>query len=201
MKLKLKFFIAFLFFIIVIFFLMGCQKKIVSGQKTPVELNPEEAQKFVAINNPERVTHNTFSMVKPKEWKEVLYASNTLIYLPPESSINDSFSEKISMIVGFVPENETRSLKEITEESFAKSKEIMPSIELVSEDDYRLGQIDGIRLVFTARIQNRTLEITQIRARQGRVVYAFSTQCEQGMCQHTDIFYEMAGSFEWKNPE
>ena len=123
-----------------------------------------------------------------------------MVYLAPDSDINDSFSEKLSMIVGFLLENETRSFEELTQAEIANSKEIMPSMEVVSQEEYRLGQIDGIRLVLTLRMENRIIEITQIRASQGRVLYAFSQQCEQGKCKYADIFYEMAASFEWRNP-
>jgi hypothetical protein len=183
--------------LVLVIMAVGCQKKSLAP---PKELSQAEAQKFVFIKNPELVTHNTFTIVKPKAWQEVQHSSNTLVYLPIDSSINDSFSEKISMIVGFVPENETRSLEELTQIDLANSKEMMPALEVISQEDHRMGQLDGIRVVFTMRIQNRTIEITQLRTRQGRVVYAFSQQCEQDNCKYTDLFYEMAGSFEWKNP-
>jgi hypothetical protein len=196
MKLN-AFVLGFVLVLVIMALGVGCQKKN-SSLPPPQELSQAEAQKYVYIKNPELVTHNTFTMVKPKDWQEIPYSSNTLVYLPPDGSINDSFSEKISMIVGFLLENETRSFEELTQQEIAKSKEAMPSMEVIGQEAYRLGQIDGIRLVFTLRVENRAIEITQLRASQGRVLYAFSQQCEK--CEYTDIFYEMAGSFEWKNP-
>jgi hypothetical protein len=179
--------------------IIGCQPKSPpTGANTNELLN---SQAFVAIQNPERVTHNTFSMVKPKEWKEVQYASSVLVYLPPESDIKDQFAEKYSMAVGFLPENNTDSLKELTDKDMIKMKELMPALEIGNYEDARVGQLDGLRIKFLIRVQNRTIESTQLRTMQGRVLYAFSQQCLEGECKYTDTFYEMAESFEWKNPQ
>jgi hypothetical protein len=187
-----------------VFLISGCQKKSLSPLLPENEAKEpgqnEQGYSFVAIQNPEQVTHNTFSIFKPKEWQEIQYSSNTLVYLASGSSINDSFSEKISMIVGFLPENETRTLEELTQLELAKSKELMPDMQIISQEPCHLGQLDGIRLLFTTRIQDRIIEVTQLRAGQGNRVYAFSNQCEKGNCQYKGIFYDMATSFEWKNP-
>ena len=157
------------------------------------------AQTFVYITNPQRVEHKTFSIVKPKDWKETEYNS-ALIYLPPNGNLNDAFSEKFSMMGGFIPENETRSFKEITLSEIENSKSAMPNLQVIEfNETARLGRIDAIKVVLNTKIQNRTLVITQLRALQGNKAYAFSMQCEE-RCADSNIFYEMAQSFEWKNP-
>jgi hypothetical protein len=189
-----------IFVTIIALLLISCQKK-KSELPKPAALSAEEAQNFISIKSPERVTHNTFTMVKPQQWSEVQYASNILVYLPPGSNINDSMAEKYSMMVVFLPENNTLSLRELTDEDLAKTKEIMPALDIIGDyENARFGQLDGLRIRFSIRVQNKTLESTQLRTMQGNRFYAFSQQCLQGECKYTDIFNEMAASFEWKNP-
>ena len=201
MKNKLIKVFSMLLIIIIALLLISCQKKKAELPK-PAALSAEEAQDFIAIKNPERVTHNTFSIVKPNGWREVQYASNILVYLPPESDINNSFAEKYSMAVGFLPENNTNSLRELTDKDIAKMKETMPALDVLGDyENARLGQLDGLRIRFSIRVQNKTIESTQLRTMQGNRFYAFSQQCLESECKYTDIFNEMAKSFEWKNPE
>jgi hypothetical protein len=68
------------------------------------------------------------------------------------------------------------------------------------DNNSRLGQLDAIKLVFTVQVLNQTLEVTQLRTEHGGVAYGLSQQCLLGTCKYTDVFNEMAGSFEWKNP-
>jgi len=193
---KLKTIICSLSIIILVFLLVACQKK------AELQGQADDFKHYVAITNPERTQHNTFSIVKPKEWKEVQYANNIIAYLPPESEINDSSAEKYSMMVGFLPENNTDSLRELTDKDIAKMKETMPTLDVLGDyEDSRFGQLDGIRIRFSIRFQNKTIESTQLRTIQGNRIYAFSQQCLEGECKYTDVFNEMAGSFEWKNPE
>ncbi|MFH0870152.1 MAG: hypothetical protein V1866_03790 [archaeon] len=181
--------------ILIVFLLVACQPK------AEQQSQADDLKGFTAIANPERVTHNTFSMVKPREWKEVQYTNNILIYLPPESGINDSSAEKYSMIVGFLPENNTLSLKELTDMDMAKSKETLPALEIIGDyEPVGVGQLDGLKLRFRIKVQDKTIESTQLRTMQGNRIYAFSQQCLEGGCKYTDIFNEMIGSFEWRNP-
>jgi hypothetical protein len=186
-------------------FVTGCQKAPISSTDNaslPVGVQPAtlNGQTFVYITDPVRVEHNTFSIVMPKSWTENTYKSS-LVYMAPGTIFNNTFSEKVSMMVGAFPENNTRSLKEITEDAINASKKSSPDLQIIEWDDNaRLGQIDAIKVVFSTRIQNRTLILTQLRAMQGNRMYAFSIQCEQEKCEHSDIFNEMAESFQWKNP-
>lgn len=192
--------------IIIIFlalaFMTGCQKNapVVNNTENLVRDVARQEMVFTYITNPERVEHRTFSIVMPADWKEVEY-NGVLVYMPQDGELADPLSEKISMVVGFLAENETRTLKQITESEINKSMTVFPSLQIMSWDDNsRIGQLDATKLLLSMRIQDKTLITTQLRVLHGSTVYAFSIQCEQDKCKYLDIFNEMASSFEWKNP-
>ncbi len=178
--------------------LAGC-----GSEKAPLdEKKASDFFKFTAIKDPVKVTHNTYSLVMPRDWKEVVHADNIILYLPPKSSVDDPFSEKFGIIVAFMPENNTFSLRELTEMAVEESIKTAQGLEFSGEYyDTRLGQIDALKIKFIIRVQNKDLEATQIRAMNGNVFYAFTQQCLEDECEYTDIFNEMAESFEWRNPE
>jgi hypothetical protein len=190
-----------LLIIIIALLLISCQKKKAELPK-PMALSAEEAQNFIAIKNPERVQYNTFSMVKPGEWKDFNPEEykNIVVFLPPESNISEPFDEKISLMLGILPENETRSLREITDIDLEMAKKGSPPVDTVSVNDARVGQLDGLKVILTTRVENQTIEMLQFRAMAGKRVYAITHQCLQGACKYDDVFNEMVQSFEWKNP-
>lgn len=181
--------------LIIALVLSGC-----SSEKAPLdEKKASELFKFSAINDPVKISYKTFSMIKPREWKEVVREDNVIIYLPPKSDEKDPFSEKFGIIVSFLPENNTASLREITENDVEESIKASPGIEFSGEyNDAKLSQLDGLKIKFVNVVEGRELESTQIRAMNGNVFYAFTQQCLKDECEYTDIFNEMAESFEWK---
>jgi len=183
--------------LIISMLLAGC-----SSEKAPLdERKASELFKFVAIDDPVKISYKTFSMIKPRDWKEVVRENNVIIYLPPKSDEKDPFSEKFGIIVSFLPENNTASLREITENDVEESIKASPGVEFSGKYyDARLGQLDGLKIEFVNRVEDRELESTQIRALHGNVFYAFTQQCLKGKCKYTDVFEEMIASFEWKNP-
>jgi hypothetical protein len=159
-------------------------------------------KKFFAIADPVMMEYNSFKIVKPREWKEVVNPNNIIIYLPKGSSIDDPLSEKFGIMVAFLPENNTLSLKDLTRMDIEESIKASGNIEFSGKyDDARLGEIDGLRIVFITRIKNKDVEATQVRAIHGNIFYAFTHQCLKGECKHSKVFEEMIQSFEWKNPE
>jgi hypothetical protein len=199
-----KFIFVFVILFVALLFVSGCQKKerLDAEENSPAGQNQAQAENFtfIYIINPERVEHNTFSIVKPGDWKET-GINNSVIYIPPGGKISDPFSEKMAMTVVFLSENETRSVSQLSALDIEKSREMFPDFQIVQQEaNARLGQIDAIRLVFTGTVQNRTLQIAQIRAIQGNRFYAFTLQCEYEKCNQTNVFMEMARTFQWKNP-
>ena len=91
-----------------VFLISGCQKKAPINDLTASPKNSSttmEGMTFLYITNPERVEHNTYSIVKSGDWTEKVH-NNSIVYLPPDGKPNDNFSEKIIMTVAFLPENE-----------------------------------------------------------------------------------------------
>jgi hypothetical protein len=204
---------SFVFCFVIIFafsvFIAGCQKKIPAGNNennlAPLNNAGTGREKsnftFVYITNPERVEHRTYAMYMPGDWKETEY-NGGLVYIPPGGEFLNPFSEKFAFNVVFLAENETRSLKQLTDLDIEKSKAMFPDLKVIQEDETaRLGQLDAIKVVFTGTVQNKTLQITQFRTMHGPVFYAFTQQGEYGQIKYSDIFNEMAQTFEWKNPE
>lgn len=179
--------------------LTGCSEK---ESPRMGELSSSESAKFSSISDPVRSVHDHFSIIMPKSWDELVMENNIVLYLPPGSSEEDPFSEKIALMLDFLPENITVSLREMTENDIEESVKASPSLEF-SGNYYSalLGQIDGLEIEFTNLLDGQYLESKQIRALEGNVFYAFTHQCVKGKCKHSSIFREMASSFEWKKPE
>ncbi|MDD4352425.1 MAG: hypothetical protein PHU71_05655 [Candidatus Gracilibacteria bacterium] len=152
----------------------------------------------VTQNTPstERKEHHTFSIDMPADWREVEYGTQ-MIYLPEGSEAVDPLSEKVAVIVSFLPENNTLSLAEIMDAGIQDTKKLMPDLEINStENNYAFGKIDdGIKLEMTSTIQNQTVSYTQINGMAFNRVYALVHSCIKGKCKYTDTYYDMVTSF------
>ncbi|MFH1403454.1 MAG: hypothetical protein ABIH11_04215 [Candidatus Altiarchaeota archaeon] len=157
--------------------------------------NPPQEGDAVTVRGPERKFHRTLSIVMPAGWREVEY-QNMLIYLPPGSEVADPLSEKVTVAVGVLPENNTVPLKDILEDGIIDSRKIVPDLELISEEETSVSGIYAIRMVFSGTIQGKRFENTQISLMRGKILYHLIHNCVKDYCRHGGSYREMVESLE-----
>jgi hypothetical protein len=142
-------------------------------------------------------THNTLRIAMPSDWKEIA-GGTMLTYLPPESDAADPTSEKVVVVVSFKTEEEASvPLRQLMDKGMSDARAVLPDLELTAVDENAdLAGLDAIRFNYTASMQGRTVEYTQISARKGNVVYGIMHSCVKGACRHTDVYDDMISSFE-----
>jgi hypothetical protein len=178
---------------------VGCKQKQVTNNNLQPQINTineKQVEDFKAIKNPERKEHKTFSITMPGDWKEIEYGLQ-IIYLPKDSEAVDPLAEKISVVVRFIPENNTVGLKEMLDAGISDTKKLMPDFKVTSTtENFAFGKIDdGIKLEMTSTIQGKTMTYTQISGIAFNRMYAIAHSCIKDECKYTDIYYEMVDSF------
>jgi PBP1b-binding outer membrane lipoprotein LpoB len=188
--------------LILVFLAAGCsqRKPMQNNQNQDIQVNnaePNNPEVYASIKDPIRKIHNTLSIVMPSDWKEI--AVGTMItYLPKDSEAADPLSEKVVVVVSFKNEQDVRMpLKEMAEKGINDMKSMLPDITLTSQDETaKLAGLDAIKFIFTASIQGKMLEYTQINAKKNNIVYGIMHSCIKGECKYTDIYNDMVSSFK-----
>jgi hypothetical protein len=151
---------------------------------------------FIAIKNPQKMTHRTFSVYKPSDWQEVKQGM-VLYYLPPGSVATDTVAEKIVITAYSMPKNNTTTLAEFMKEDLAANQKDLPGLKFVtSTEPVKVGSLSGREEEYENKIIGKNILITQIDARAGDILYKLQHYCAENYCKADGIFSEMAGSFE-----
>jgi hypothetical protein len=162
----------------------------------PVKTTTAPSYKFSAIKNPQKMTHTKLIVYKPADWQEVKQGL-MLYYLPPNATTTDPLAEKIVAAVYSVSATSTDTLAEFMKNDFTADQKTMPTLKFVtSTDTIKVGSLIGREEKDTVLFSGKKVDITQVEAHAGNMLYKIQHYCLDGKCQGNDIFTEMIGSFE-----
>lgn len=194
---KLKYKISFVFLaVLLIVFISSCSQKHAETSPNNNNNSPASADSPAVELVSKTMSHRSFSIKIPEDWKEIEYG-NAFIYLPQNGEAVDPAVEKVAVLVTFLPENNSVILKEIIAAGIEESKKLLPDLTVSSENSGSvMGNIDkGITVKFTATIQGKIIEYTQITAIHNNVLYVISHSCVKDQCSSTNVFNSMTKSF------
>jgi hypothetical protein len=151
---------------------------------------------FSAIKNPQKMIHGTLSIYKPGDWQEVKLGK-FLYYLPIDKTATDTLAEKIEVAVFTVPTSSAVTLAELMKNDFLQNQNGFIGYKFVSSSEFvKLGPLSAREETYQAKISSSTINITQIDARSGGLLYKIQHYCLQNQCLADGIFTEMVRSFE-----
>jgi hypothetical protein len=168
------------------------------SMKETVQVKQDKAASpYPNIPNPEIKIHNTYSIAMPIDWREAA-AGLMVTYVPKESEAADPLSEKVVVIVSIKSDEEARiPLKEMVDNGMNGIKSMLPDIALISEDETaKLDDLDAIRFIYTATIQGKLIEYSQISAKKNNIVYGIMHSCIKGSCRYNGVYDDMVSSFK-----
>jgi hypothetical protein len=188
---KNKFFLTAIFLAIL---LAGCGRIGSVPQPTAVI---KDGHAFLAIKDPQKMTHRTLAVYLPADWQEVKSQMN-LYYLPPGISATNTAAEKIIVAVYSIPPEDHGKLADFMGNDFSKGMYGINNLkDVAGGQDTKLGKLEAREEKYEGNASGTPVQVTQIDARSNNLLYKFGHYCPKDSCRYGDIFAEMAASFEF----
>ncbi len=175
--------------LIVMLTFFGCKDNSTSTENTVETTTPTE----ILVQT---ITHDDFSVAKPKSWKEaVLPQARLYKYFPPEVNSTDPRPENIMIVVDNAPKD-NKSIEQIVDIIIEGSQKANPDMKVIDKPKAaKLGPLEGVMIGTERTFDREKMRSVQIFAKTDKKMYVMTYSCEVGNCKNYYVFDIMAESF------
>ncbi len=140
--------------------------------------------------------HKDFRAVISGEWKESEVGSSTFLYLPLNTDSKDINAEFMLINSAYLGENNNFTLDGLLEQGINASEQIMPDFELLENNEWSNGNLEGKEIKFAGTQEEVKREFTQVFGIKYNSIYSVTYSCPIENCNYYESYNSLVESFE-----
>jgi len=170
-------------------FLQACNNQV------PLDQIPLEERDDLGAVDTITVIHKDFRFIKPVTWDELEFP-NIYVFYPSGEDIENLDTERISVVVAYLPENETYVLKDLLYDGIERSKEEIPDISMIGDIvETNFGEETGLKMKYKGTYDKKEFQFLQTSIIKYNKVYTITYTCTTNNCNSYNVFNSMKKSF------